>query len=141
YTGFDVKETFKEILDYRNWFEFQLISKYVNEEEFTLVDQEKLGKFSGGGRALAVYIPILAAVSSCYCEAHYDSPRIISIYVVWAGIGNKNINEMYKLLEELEFDFISYSQFVSCCSSALKGLSHNELIIPKNSTEINFGRY
>lgn len=41
YTGFDLKETFKEILDYRNWFEFQLISKYVNEEEFTLVDQDK----------------------------------------------------------------------------------------------------
>lgn len=141
YTGFDLKETFKEILDYRNWFEFQLISKYVNEEEFTLVDQDKFGKFSGGGRALALYIPILAAVSSCYGEAHYDSPRIISMDEVWAGIDNKNINEMYKLLEELEFDFISNSQFVSGCSPALKGLSIYELIRPKNSKEINFGRY
>lgn len=60
---------------------------------------------------------------------------------VWAGIDNKNINEMYKLLEELEFDFISNSQFVSGCSPALKGLSIYELIRPKNSKEINFGRY
>ncbi|PEK93301.1 TIGR02680 family protein [Bacillus mycoides] len=141
YTGLDLKETFKEILDYRKWFKFQLVSKYVNEGEFTLVDQDKFGKFSGGGRALALYIPILAAISSCYGEAHYDSPRIISMDEVWAGIDNKNINEMYKLLEELEFDFISNSQFVSGCSPALKGLSIYELIRPKNSKEINFGRY
>ncbi|MBT2759298.1 TIGR02680 family protein [Mesobacillus foraminis] len=140
--AFDLKEAFSEVLDYRKWYEFQLVHKYVNQEKpFQVIDSTVFGKFSGGGRALALYIPILAAICSCYEEAGADSPRVISLDEAWAGVDESNINEMYKLLTELKLDFITNSEKLWSCYPALKAISIYELIRPKNSPVVNYAQY
>ena len=99
----------KEILDYRKWFEFQLLYQKGDERQRELTNNA-FGTFSGGEKAMAMYVPLFSAVVAKYKGARADAPRLISLDEAFAGVDNRNIRDMFRLMSELCFDFIINSQ-------------------------------
>ena len=51
----------REVLDYRQWFEFQLECQKTGEKRRELTDRVFF-TFSGGEKAMAMYVPLFSAV-------------------------------------------------------------------------------
>ena len=118
----------KEVLDYRQWFEFQLSFSKPNEKKKELTDNEFF-VLSGGEKAMAMYIPLFAAVNARYNGADKkDCPRIISLDEAFAGVDEDNISNMFTLIESLNLDYVLNSQVLWGTYESVKDLSIYELI-------------
>jgi len=118
----------KEVLDYREWFEFQLSFSKPTERKKELTDNEFF-KLSGGEKAMAMYVPLFAAVNARYNSADKkDCPRIISLDEAFAGVDEDNISNMFTLIENLKLDYILNSQVLWGTYESVKSLSIYELI-------------
>ncbi|OPJ60963.1 TIGR02680 family protein [Clostridium oryzae] len=130
----------KEILDYRKWFEFKLyfIKTGQNKKELT---NNAFFQFSGGEKAMAMYVPLFSAVFARYEGARKDCPRIISLDEAFAGVDEKNISDMFRLLGELGLDYIINSQILWGDYSTVPALAICELIRPDNADFVTVIRY
>ena len=118
----------KEVLDYREWFEFQLSFSKPTENKKELTDNEFF-KLSGGEKAMAMYVPLFAAVNVRYNGSDKkDAPRVISLDEAFAGVDEDNISSMFALLEQLELDYVLNSQVLWGTYDSVKNLSIYELI-------------
>ncbi|MDW5299890.1 MAG: TIGR02680 family protein [Sedimentibacter sp.] len=132
--------TIKEILDYRGWFEFQLYYTKTNEKKKELTNNAFF-TFSGGEKAMAMYVPLFSAVYARYGAARKDSPRIISLDEAFAGVDSKNIRDMFRLLVELDLSFIVNSQVLWGDYDTVPELAIAEIIRPNNSKFVTVIRY
>ncbi len=57
-----------------------------------------------------MYVPLFSAVYARYENARSDSPRLISLDEAFAGVDEKNIRDMFRLLNELNLNYIINSQ-------------------------------
>lgn len=140
----DKSQTFhsimKEVLDYRKWFEFILYFKKSNENRKELTNNA-FYKLSGGEKAMAMYVPLFSAVYAKYEGARGDCPRIISLDEAFAGVDENNIRDMFKLLNELELNYIINSQILWGDYDTVPSLSICELIRPNNANFVTVLRY
>ena len=75
----------KEVLDFRRWFEFKLMYTTPRQNKKELTDNAFF-RLSGGEKAMAMYIPLFAAVNARYNGAgKKDCPRIIALDEAFAG--------------------------------------------------------
>lgn len=130
----------KEVLDYRKWFEFRLHYKKTNETKREMTNNA-FDKFSGGEKAMAMYVPLFSAVYAKYEGARKDCPRIISLDEAFAGVDEKNIRDMFRLLNELELNYIINSQILWGDYDTVPSLSICELVRPNNATYVTVLRY
>lgn len=130
----------KEILDYRDWFEFKLYYRKEGESRKELTDNA-FNKLSGGEKAMAMYIPLFSAVYSRYEGAPPTAPRIISLDEAFAGVDDTNIRDMFKLIEDLRFNYIMNSQVLWGDYDTVPKLSIYELIRPKNAKAVLVMKY
>ncbi len=130
----------KEILDYRKWFEFQLYYKKTGENKRELTNNAFF-IFSGGEKAMAMYAPLFSAVYARYENARKDCPRMISLDEAFAGVDDKNILDMFRLLEELKLNFIINSQNLWGDYETVPSLSICELLRPNNADYVTVIRY
>ena len=122
----------KDTLDYRKWFEFQLFSQKNGERQKELTNSV-FGTFSGGEKAMSMYVPLFSAVVAKYQGGREDAPRLISLDEAFAGVDNKNIRDMFRLMTEFEFDFIINSQVLWGDCDTLDALAIYQLIRPGNA--------
>ena len=85
----------REILDYRKWFEFKLYYKKTGQNKKELTNNA-FYQFSGGEKAMAMYVPLFSAVFARYEGARMDCPRLISLDEAFAGVDEKNIRDMFR---------------------------------------------
>ncbi|MGF7396766.1 TIGR02680 family protein [Thermoanaerobacterium thermosaccharolyticum] len=130
----------KSILDYRDWFEFKLYFKKEGENRKELTNNA-FYKFSGGEKAMAMYIPLFSAVYSMYQSASSQAPKIISLDEAFAGVDDNNIRDMFKLIEDLGLNFIMNSQVLWGDYDTVPELSIYELIRPKNASYVSLIKY
>lgn len=130
----------KEILDYRQWFEFQLFYRKTGELKKELTNNA-FDKFSGGEKAMAMYVPLFSSVYARYEGARKDSPRLISLDEAFAGVDENNIRDMFRLIEELQLSFIINSQILWGDYDTLPALSICELVRPNNADFVTVIRY
>ncbi|EET86540.1 chromosome segregation ATPase-like protein [Clostridium carboxidivorans P7] len=117
----------KDILDYRQWYEFRLYYTKPLEGKKELTDNEFF-KFSGGEKAMAMYVPLFAAVNAKYNGADKkDCPRIIALDEAFAGVDENNISDMFKLLEKMNLDYVLNSQVLWGDYETVKELAICEL--------------
>lgn len=125
-------QVMKETLDYRKWFEFQLFSQKSGERQKELTNSV-FGTFSGGEKAMSMYVPLFSAVVAKYQGGRSDAPRLISLDEAFAGVDNKNIRDMFRLMTEFQFDFIINSQVLWGDCDTLDALAIYQLIRPENA--------
>ena len=130
----------KDTLDYRKWFEFQLFSQKNNERRKELTNSV-FGTFSGGEKAMSMYVPLFSAVVAKYQGGRSDAPRLISLDEAFAGVDSRNIRDMFRLMSEFEFDFIINSQVLWGDSNTLDALAIYQLIRPENAKFVSVMPY
>lgn len=117
-----------EVLDYRQWFDFQLLYSKSSESKKELTDNAFF-RLSGGEKAMAMYIPLFAAVNARYNGADKkDCPRIIALDEAFAGVDDQNIGYMFELIESLKLDYVLNSQVLWGTYESVKSLAIYELI-------------
>ena len=126
-------ELVREALDYRKWFEFKMFF-YRNGENKKELTNGAFNRFSGGEKAMAMYVPLFAAVNAQYKKAeHDDLPRMIALDEAFAGVDDKNISSMFELVRKFDFDYIMNSQVLWGCYDSVPFLRIAELLRPANS--------
>ncbi len=130
----------KKVLDYREWFEFKIYIHREGKPKKELTN-DAYNKFSGGEKAMSIYIPLLAAASAQYKKAKEDCPRIIALDEAFAGIDDKNIDSMFELIEKLDFDYIMNSQQLWGCYESVKNLRIAELTNLRDKKMILVNRF
>ncbi|TDQ34637.1 TIGR02680 family protein [Aureibacillus halotolerans] len=138
--GQTLLQVLKEVLDYRKWFSFELSFQRTNEPVRELSNNQFF-KFSGGEKALAMYIPLLTACYSRYQEASDHAPYIISLDEAFAGVDENNIREMFEVVEQLGFDYIMNSQVLWGDYDTVSALSVYELLRAKNAQFVSLLHY
>lgn len=133
-------QVIKEMLDYRQWFSFTLYYCRVGEQKKELTNNV-FYQFSGGEKAMAMYIPLFSAAYSRYLEACEEAPYIISLDEAFAGVDENNIRDMFDLVEKLGFNFIMNSQNLWGDYDTVSSLSICELVRPKNAPYVTVVRY
>lgn len=126
-------EWVREALDYRRWFEFCMYYHRGGENRRELTNGA-FNRFSGGEKAMAMYVPLFAAVNAQYKKAQLlEHPRIIALDEAFAGVDDRNISSMFELLEQMDFDCILNSQVLWGCYETVKSLRIAELLRPANA--------
>lgn len=133
-------QVMKDTLDYRKWFEFQLFFRKSGEKVRELTNSV-FGTFSGGEKAMAMYVPLFSAVVAKYDGGRPDAPRLISLDEAFAGVDNRNIRDMFRLMAEFEFDFIINSQVLWGDCDTLDALAIYQLLRPENAKFVTVMSY
>ena len=81
---------------------------------------------------MSMYVPLFSAVVAKYQGGRADAPRLISLDEAFAGVDNKNIRDMFRLMTEFQFDFIINSQVLWGDCDTLDALAIYQLIRPEN---------
>jgi uncharacterized protein (TIGR02680 family) len=105
----NLEQSLKQVLDYREWYQFKIMYTLKGEKEKTL-NEENLPKLSGGEKAMAIYIPLFSATYSKYSNAGEDAPYIIALDEAYAGVDDNNISEMFGIMQQYQFNYILTSQ-------------------------------
>lgn len=126
-SGGSYSEVIKEMLDYRKWFDFTIFF-YKDGGAKKELTASIFNKFSGGERAIAMYLPLLTAASAQYQKGREESPRIIALDEAFAGVDDKNIASVFEFIETLDFDYIMNSQNLWGTYDTVKRLKIVELI-------------
>ena len=130
----------KEVLDYRKWFEFTLECKKTGENKKELTNRVFF-TFSGGEKAMSMYVPLFSAVASKYDGARTDAPRLISLDEAFAGVDEMNIKDMFRLMVEFEFNFIINSQILYGDYETVPSLAIYQLLRPGNVKYVSIISY
>lgn len=130
----------REVLDYRKWFEFQLECQKTGEKKRELTDRVFF-TFSGGEKAMAMYVPLFSAVVAKYAGARGDAPRLISLDEAFAGVDEMNIRDMFRLMVEFDFNFMINSQILWGDYETVPALAIYQLVRPENAKFVTVIRY
>lgn len=130
----------KDVLDYRKWFEFKLYFTKKNERKRELTNNA-FYQFSGGEKAMSMYIPLFSAVYARYENARRNCPRIVSLDEAFAGVDENNIRDMFRLLKELKLDYILNSQILWGDYDTVDNLAICELLREENDDVVSVMRY
>lgn len=126
----------RDALDYRKWFDLKLVFRRSEGQRKELTNNF-FNTFSGGEKAMAMYVPLFAAVSSQYKKAEKeDCPRLVALDEAFAGVDEKNISSMFTLINKLDFDYIMNSQALWGCYESVKSIKIAELLRPANSSVV-----
>lgn len=136
-------ELMRETLDFRNWFTFRLFYQKGGAEKQTKKEltDSAFNSFSGGEKAMAMYVPLFAALAAQYIAAGKEAPRLMALDEAFAGVDETNIESMFALVHELGFDYIMNSQALWGCYPAVSSLNIAELWRPQNARIVTVLRY
>lgn len=126
----------REILDYRAWFEFCLECQKTGEKKKEMTDRVFF-TFSGGEKAMSMYVPLFSAVVAKYSGAREDAPRLISLDEAFAGVDEMNIKDMFRLMVELKFNFMINSQILWGDYETVPALAIYQLVRPQNAKYVS----
>jgi len=129
-----------EILDYRKWFDFQMYYLKTGERKRELTNKV-FSQFSGGEKAMSMYVPLFCAVAAKYDAAQSDAPRIISLDEAFAGVDDRNIGDMFRLMVSFKFNFIINSQALWGDYDTVPRLAIYDLHRPNNAKYVAVVRY
>lgn len=133
-------EQIRAALDYRTWYDFHLSYRRGTDPKKELTDRV-FNRFSGGEKAMAMYVPLFAAVSAQYEKGGEACPRLLALDEAFAGVDDRNIGAMFELVGVLDFDYIMNSQVLWGCYSTVKDLNIAELYHPVNTQVVTILHY
>lgn len=100
-------EAVAEALDYRRWYEFQILSRMPGAAGPVPIRTKGFGRRSNSAKAWALTVPILAAVAARYDAAtRADVPRLIGLDEAFAGLDTNNQETYLGFLTDLGFSWV-----------------------------------
>ncbi|MFI6444586.1 TIGR02680 family protein [Kitasatospora sp. NPDC050543] len=121
------EEQLAEVLDYTAWHQFVVKLDRANGAGWQLLTKKLHGALSGGEKAIALHLPLFAAVAAHY-EAVPESPRLILLDEVFVGVDTVNRGQVFALLVALDLDLVLTSDHEWCTYRELSGIAVHQLI-------------
>lgn len=130
----------KTIMDYRTWFDFRILYEKAGEKKKELTNTAFYA-FSGGEKAMSMYVPLFSAVAAKFEGADEDAPLLIALDEAFAGVDEKNIMNMFALIDAFQFDYIMNSQVLWGDYPSVNALAIYELFRPENAHYVTIISY
>ncbi|MGE0220072.1 MAG: TIGR02680 family protein [Pseudonocardia sp.] len=116
-----------QVFDYTAWHRFAVKIDRANGDGWQPLTKKLHGALSGGEKAIALHLPLFAAVAAHYQVAP-EAPRIILLDEVFVGVDSTNRGQVFALLSALELDLMLTSDHEWCTYSELSGIGIHQLI-------------
>ena len=107
------EEQLGEVLDYTAWHRFVVRLDRANGTGWQPLTKKLHGALSGGEKAIALHLPLFAAVAAHY-EAVPEAPRLILLDEVFVGVDTANRGQVFALLTALDLDLVLTSDHEWC---------------------------
>ncbi|MFI6085044.1 TIGR02680 family protein [Streptomyces sp. NPDC051217] len=121
------EEQLAEVLDYTAWHQFVVKLDRANGTGWQLLTKKLHGALSGGEKAIALHLPLFAAVAAHY-EAVPGAPRPILLDEVFVGVDTVNRGQVFALLTALDLDLMLTSDHEWATYRELPGIAVHQLI-------------
>jgi uncharacterized protein (TIGR02680 family) len=116
-----------QVFDYTSWHQFVVKVDRANGAGWQLLTRKLHGALSGGEKAIALHLPLFAAVAAHY-QAVPEAPRVILLDEVFVGVDTSNRGQVFALLSALELDLVLTSDHEWCTYAELSGIGIHQLI-------------
>lgn len=93
------------VFDYTAWHQFRVEMNRGDDHGWRTLTRQAHGVLSGGEKAIALHLPLFAALAAHY-EATPQAPRLILLDEVFVGIDSVNRGQIFALLGELDLDLV-----------------------------------
>ncbi|QWF81851.1 TIGR02680 family protein [Amycolatopsis sp. CA-230715] len=123
-----------QVFDYTAWHRFVVKVDRANGEGWQLLTRKLHGALSGGEKAIALHLPLFAAVAAHY-QAAPEAPRVILLDEVFVGVDTTNRGQVFALLSALDLDLMLTSDHEWCVYAELSGIGIHQLITGADGDE------
>jgi uncharacterized protein (TIGR02680 family) len=121
------EQQLEQVFDYTAWHQFVVKLDRSNGAGWQLLTRKLHGALSGGEKAIALHLPLFAAVAAHY-QAVPEAPRIILLDEVFVGVDSNNRGQVFALLSALDLDLMLTSDHEWCTYAELGGIGIHQLI-------------
>lgn len=123
-------EAIRKALDYREWFEYQLLARQPGSASPAPIRNRGFGQRSTSAKAWALAVPIIAGVAARYDAAgQAGAPRLIALDEAFAGFDTNNQVNYLKFLSDLGLCWIVTSPDELAYSDALSAAMAYRLLL------------
>jgi uncharacterized protein (TIGR02680 family) len=126
-TAVSWEEQLGQVFDYTAWHQFVVKVDRANGTGWQLLTRKLHGALSGGEKAIALHLPLFAAVAAHY-QAVPEAPRVILLDEVFVGVDTSNRGQVFALLSALDLDLVLTSDHEWCTYAELSGIGIHQLI-------------
>lgn len=116
-----------DVLDYTAWHRFTVKLDRADGRGWQPLTKKLHGALSGGEKAIALHLPLFAAVAAHY-ESVPEAPRLILLDEVFVGVDAANRGQVFELLASLDLDLVLTSDHEWCTYAELDGIAIHQLI-------------
>lgn len=120
------REHLEKALDYRRWHHFTIERR--QDERWVRLTRRTYGTGSGGEKAIALTLPLLAAAAAHYRSASPNAPRLILMDEAFVGVDSDMRAKCMGLLTAFDLDFVMTSEREWGCYPTLPALAIYQLV-------------
>ncbi|GAA1108861.1 TIGR02680 family protein [Nocardiopsis metallicus] len=121
------EEHLSQVLDYTAWHRFTVELDKDDGAGWQQLTRRAHGRLSGGEKAIALHLPLFAAVAAHY-TTDAQAPRFILLDEVFVGVDAANRGQIFALLVDLDLDMVLTSDHEWCTYAELDGIAVHQLI-------------
>jgi len=133
--GGDLRQLLERALDYRYWHRFR-VERWQQGRW-----RPAYGPASGGERALVITLPLFAAAASHYASGAPETPRLIMLDEVFAGVDDDARAKCMGLLAQFDLDVMMTSEREWGCYAEMPGLAICQLIRREGVDAVHVSRW
>jgi uncharacterized protein (TIGR02680 family) len=115
-----------EVFDYTAWHQFVVKVDRARGAGWEVLTKKLHGALSGGEKAIALHLPLFAAIAAHY-QAVAEGPRVILLDEVFVGVDTANRGQVFALLAALDLDLVLTSDHEWCTYRELDGIAIHQL--------------
>ncbi|GAQ60127.1 SbcC/MukB-like Walker B domain-containing protein [Streptomyces scabiei] len=134
------EEQLGEVLDYTAWHRFTVHLDRAGGTGWQPLTKKLHGALSGGEKAIALHLPLFAAVAAHY-EAVPLAPRPILLDEVFVGVDTVNRGQVFALLTALDLDLMITSDHEWCTYGELPGIAVHQLLTDGHDDAVTSARF
>ncbi|MFE7765844.1 TIGR02680 family protein [Streptomyces sp. NPDC057438] len=134
------EEQLAEVLDYTAWHRFTVRLDRAGGAGWQPLTKKLHGALSGGEKAIALHLPLFAAVAAHY-EAVPLAPRPILLDEVFVGVDTVNRGQVFALLTALDLDLMVTSDHEWCTYGELPGIAVHQLLTDAHDDAVTSARF
>ncbi|GAB3487805.1 TIGR02680 family protein [Amycolatopsis cihanbeyliensis] len=134
------QEQLAQVFDYTAWHQFVVKLDRADGRGWQPLTKRMHGALSGGEKAIALHLPLFAAVAAHY-ESVPDSPRMILLDEVFVGVDSTNRGQVFELLRSLDLDLVLTSDHEWCAYRELPGIAVHQLITGADDEAVTTARF
>ncbi|EID52336.1 TIGR02680 family protein [Saccharomonospora xinjiangensis] len=139
-TSSNWREQLAQVFDYTAWHRFVVKLDRADGKGWQPLTKKLHGALSGGEKAIALHLPLFAAVAAHY-QGVPSAPRLILLDEVFVGVDSSNRGQVFELLASLDLDLVLTSDHEWCAYRELPGIAIHQLVTGDDDDAVTTARF